>query len=147
MDAVVDYERLDLPEGVAAAAASFLSMLLSLLLAVVTLGSAGGDSPTLSDIGAVLLIGGMYAGPIWLVGFLVIGLPAAAWIERRTPMGASWGRRFGSYAVAGLLVGGLLFLLHPLFLPAVVGSALGGRAGVELWRRWDARHEGAAARS
>lgn len=89
MDAVVEYERLDLVEGMAAAAASFVSMLLSLQLAVAMYGSTQTyDEPNLADMTTWLLISVVYAGPIWLAGFLVIGLPAAAWIERRTPMSA-----------------------------------------------------------
>lgn len=140
MDAVVDYERLDLPEGAAAAAASFLSTMVALVLVGVGLNADDGAS-IWQDFGGLLVVLVLYAGPVWLVGFLVVGLPAAVWIERRTRMDASWGRRFAPYAVVGLIAGGLLFLLHPIFLPATVGAALGGKAGVELWRRWDARRE------
>lgn len=145
MDAVVEYERLDLPEAATAAIASFLSTLVTLVLVAASLNSDD-SAPFWPDLDGLLVVLVIYAGPVWLVGFLVVGIPAAVWIERRTRMDASWGRRFAPYAVAGLVAGGLLFLLHPLFLPAAVAAALGGKAGVELWRRWDARHERAAGR-
>lgn len=133
MDAVVDYEGLDLHEGAAAAAGSFLGMSASLVL--VSLG--GGPD----EMGPILLILLMYATPIWLAGFLLIGLPAAIWIENRTPVSAPARGRYTPYAKAGAAVGAPLFLLYPLFLPAAVGAALGGKAGVELWRRRDRRNE------
>lgn len=91
------------------------------------------------------------ATPVWLVGVLVLGLPAAGWIERRLPPDASFARRYSAYVLAGLASAGLLVLLVLLvfgpgaigrwvaavFVVCTVGSALGGRAGVDGWRRYE----------
>ncbi|RIQ25060.1 hypothetical protein [Jiangella rhizosphaerae] len=138
MGAGVDHQRLDLHDGVAAAIASFASMLLAVVLAVDL--DADDGASVWSDPDGLLTVLVIYAGAVWLAGFVLIGLPAAVWIERRTRMDASWGRRLVPYSVAGLVAGGLLFLVHPIFLPATFASALGGKAGVELRRRCKARH-------
>ncbi|MBB5790467.1 hypothetical protein [Jiangella mangrovi] len=97
MDAVVDYEGLDLHEGAAAAAGSFLAM----ALFVLTLTFAGGGPDALGLALAVLF----YATPIWLAGFLLVGLPVAVWIENRTPVAAPRRGRWMRYAKAGAVVG------------------------------------------
>lgn len=134
MDAVVEHERLDLPEGFAAAAGSFVAMAVTVL--VMLLAMTG-----LDELGPLVLVVLVYATPVWLVGFLLIGLPAAVWIENRTRMGSARRRRYTPYAAVGMVVGGLLLFVLPIAAPAALASAIGGRAGVEVWRRWDARHE------
>ncbi|SEE44757.1 hypothetical protein [Jiangella alba] len=54
------------------------------------------------------------ATPVWLAAVVVLGLPAAGWIERRLPPDPPVARRYGAYAVAGLACGGLIALLVAL---------------------------------
>ncbi|WP_157987975.1 hypothetical protein [Jiangella endophytica] len=134
MAAVDDAEGLSPAEGVAAAGASFLALVLTVLAFLLLSGGA--------DLVNWLLVVLLYATPIWLAGFLVVGLPVAVWIENRTPVSAPARGRYMRYAKAGMVVGAVLFLVHPFFLPVTVAAAVGGRAGVELRRRRDRRPRG-----
>lgn len=127
--------------GVAGALAGLAGSYVGLVLVLALVAQASDSVEYWSAIVAV-------ATPTWIVAMLVIGLPAAWWIERRLPAGASFGRRYRPYLLAGLasgLLAAAMFLVALGTAMAVLGfmcafaAALGGRAGLDLWRRWDAR--------
>lgn len=77
-------------------------------------------------------------GAVWLLTYpafigapviALIGLPAAVWIEHRTPRTAGVLRRFGPYVALGLAIGALLAsFVHQVALPLAVLAAVAGRA-------------------
>ncbi|RIQ25059.1 hypothetical protein [Jiangella rhizosphaerae] len=134
--------RLGSRAALAGLAGSYVTLLLAQVAVVVALNLPG-----------FLLLAIAVATPIWLIAVLVVGLPVAARAERRLPADASVARRYGAYALAGLVSAGpvaLAALILPLgwdvamaviALGCGVVCAIGGKAGVELWRR----HERARA--
>lgn len=130
--------RLGVGGALAGLAGSYAALVLTIIVLAIEL-----DMPGFTHVSLAV------ASSVWIVVALAVGLPVAVRLERWLRPDASFPRRYGTYAVAGAvsavpvalvaLIGLPLFdwgwALAVIALLCGVTCALGGRAGVELWRR------------